>query len=311
MRKLIAVAAVLAITSAHAAEELKFGDVNYFLKQGQKNVTADISQTFYKQNDKNQTPATKTVTRGYLLDTTLGYAFTDRLNAFVGLSYAYDLKTDDKTTTSNGKFYSDGLANPAVGLNFRLQNQNEAMYNVDFGAVARINVQDSEKGSSVGQSKEDGNFADGRNSLELNARMGRKWNEANEWQLAVGGIYHQDGETTLNASAGDTDIDEDSSYDLFLRATYQYRPVNEFMVLTSLQATQVGERDIKPQGASKDTLDAHTNFDFKFTAKYLVTDNVIGKFNWGVSHLGKIETKNETITNRLQNFFGFGVDYLF
>jgi hypothetical protein len=309
MRKLIAVAAVLAFSSAHAAEELKFGDVNYFLKQGEKNVTADLSQTFYKQNAGGD----KSVTRAYQLDTTLAYAFSDQLNAFVGLSYAYDRTTIDKTFggpagPQEDRFYSDGLANPALGVNYRLQNQNSSMYNVDLGAVACINIEDAETGSF---DSNDGNFADPNHSIELNARMGRKWNEANEWQLAVGGIYNLDGESTEKTNAGSTDVDEDASYDLFLRATYQYRPVNEFMVLLSAQATQVGERDVKPEGAAKDTIDSHTNLDFKFTAKYLINDGFIGKFNWGVSRLAELESDSGDVDNRLQNFFGVGVDFLF
>lgn len=307
MRKLIAVAAVLAMTSAHAAEELKFGDVNYFLKQGQFNVAADLNQTF----EKTKVAGNAEVTRGYNLETAFGYAFTDKLNAFVGLTYAYDRNTRDKTSSptdpAEGRFYSDGLANPALGVNYRLQTQNEAMYNVDFGAVARVNIEDAETGSF---SKNDGNYANARNSLELNARMGRKWNEANEWQLAVGGIYNLDGESKFKSNTGSTKVDEDASLDLFLRATYQYRPVNEFMVLLSVQATQVGERDLK-SGGTKDTYDSHTDLDFKFSAKYLVTDNVIAKFNWGVSALEEVENKSGDRENRLRSFFGLGAEFLF
>lgn len=301
MRKLIAVAAVLAVTSAHAAEELKFGDVNYFIKQGQFNIVTDLNQTFEKQKFQSNT----TVTRGYNLDATFAYGITDKLNAFVGTTYAYDRKTDDKTGGQN-EYNSDGFSNPALGLNYRLQNQNEAMYNVDFGAVAKINVQDAETGAFPSK---DGNYADPNNSLELNARMGRKWNEANEWQLAVGGIWNMDGESK-NKGTG-VKVDEDGSYDLYLRGTYQYRPVNEFMMLFSAQATQIGERDVKPHGGTKNTLDSHTDLDFKFQAKYLITDSIIGKFNLGASHLDKITTDTASINTRLQNYFGVGADFLF
>lgn len=303
MRKLIAVAAVLAVTSAHAAEELKFGDVNFFIKQGQINLVTDLNQTFEKEKFQGNT----TVTRGYNLGATAFYGITDKLNAFVGLTYAYDRKTDDKTGGLN-QYMSDGLANPALGVNYRLQNQNEAMYNVDFGAVARINIEESERGTLDGN---DGNFAEPNNSLELNGRMGRKWNEANEWQLAVGGIWKMDGESTVKDSAGDTDLDEDGSLDLYLRATYQYRPVNEFMVLLSAQATQVGEQDLKPEGGSKITVDSHIDMDFVFQAKYLITDNFIGKFNVGVSRLEEVGVESDDIENRLRNFYGIGADFLF
>jgi hypothetical protein len=311
MRKLIAVAAVLAFTSAHAAEELKFGDVNYFLKQGQLGVTADVNQTFLKE----KVLGTKLVTRGYNIDTNFAYAINDRLNAFVGLQYAYDKKTGDNNSGTDGKYYSDGLANPALGVNYRLQNQNEAMYNVDFGAVVRFGLEDAEKGTSTGQDKNDGNNATGSNSLELNARMGRKWNEANEWQLAVGGVYNMAGDYTINDAAGDIDVDTDASYDLFLRATYQYRPVNEFMVLLSAQATQVGAVDGDIDGGGKLNRDTHVDVDLRFTAKYLITDNVIGKFNYGAARLQPYDVKTaagtDSVNQRMSNFFGLGVDLLF
>lgn len=312
MRKLIAVAAVLAFTTAHAAEELKFGDVNYFLKQGQVGVSADVNQTFLSE----KVLGTKLVTRGYNIDANVAYAISDKLNAFVGLQYAYDKKIEDKTTSSNGRYNEDGLANPALGVNYRLQNQNEAMYNVDFGAVARFALQDAEKGNSTGQDKNDGNNASPGNSLELNARMGRKWNEANEWQLAVGGVYNMDGEYTIKDTAGDIDVDQDASLDLFIKATYQYRPVNEFMVLLSAQATQVGAQDGDINGGGgKLNKDSHIDTDLRFTAKYLITENLIGRFNYGAARLQEYDVKTaagtDSVNHRTANFFGLGVDLLF
>lgn len=318
MRKLIAVAAVLAVTSAHAAEELKFGDVNYFLKQGQVGATADVTQTHLNE----KVLGTKYVTKSVNVDANVAYAFTDKLNAFVGLQYAYDKEVKDVTNKqangnyTNGRYYEDGLANPAVGVNYRFQNQNEAMYNVDFGAVARINIEDAERGDSAGEDKNDGNHAVGNNSLELNARMGRKWNEANEWQLAVGGVYNMDGDYTINGVGGDTDIDTDASFDLFIKGTYQYRPVNEFMVLISAQATQVGAQDgdISGGGGKLDK-DSHIDMDLRFTAKYLITDNLIGKFNYGAARLQEYDVKTaggtDSVNQRRSNFFGLGVDLLF
>lgn len=303
MKSMIAVAGLFAVSVANA-QELKFGDVNYFFKAHQQNVTFDISQRYYKSADNaNNTEET----RGNLFSATYTYALTDAFNAFVGLDYIINNQTEDKTNGQNS-FYSNGLANPTLGANYRLLSQASSRYNVDFGLVGKFNIEDAERGS-LGPSPKDGNYADGRNSLELNARMGRKWNEANEWQLAAGLVYFQDGEYEQRSSSGNTTIDQDSSQDIYLRATYQYRPVNEFMILVSGQATRVGEID-----GDIDS-DAHVDMDFRFTAKYLITESFIAKFNYGMSRNSDFDTKSGATKDeeqkRRENFFGLGVDFLF
>lgn len=311
MKKMIVAAVMLA--SVANAEELKFGDVNYFIKKDQSNLVFDLNQTFEEQTDKD---GNTTETRGILLSPVFAYGLSDNLNLTFGFDYAYDRETEDKTDTSNADVKSDGFSNPAIGVNYRLMNQNSAMYNFDLGAIARINIEDAETGTSVGQDETEGNNAEGRSSLELNARMGRKWNEANEWQLAAGLNYFKDGEETLKETTGNREADIDSSYDLFIRATYQYRPVHEFMTLVSIQATRVGEVDADFEGAGgKVSTDAYTDFDFKFVAKYLVTENFIAKFNYGISNNSDFDFKNDgtsdEVRKRRENFFGLGVDFLF
>ena len=311
MKRMFAVAAVLAMTTAHA-EELKFGDVNYFFKKSQQNFTLDLDSSYEKQKQ-----ADKIETRSSLFTASYSYAFTDKLNAFLGAQYAFNRQTENKTTPANSDIHSDGLSNPAIGLNYRLLDQNSSRYNLDFGAIARFGIQDAVRGSSISHNDKAGNFADGRNSLEVNARMGRKWNEANEWQLAAGAVYHQDGEYTQKGFTGDSDVDQDSSLDFFLRATYQYRPVNEFMLLVSLQGTRVGEAESDVEGAGgKIKDDSYIDVDFKFTAKYLITDTFIAKFNYAIapvaSEIGrKVDGVKSDITQRNRNAFGFGVDFLF
>lgn len=316
MRKMIAVAAVLVATSTNAAEELKFGDVNYFLKEGQFNVAADVNQTF----DKSRFNSTTLETRGVLFSTQFAYAYNDQFNAFLGLDYAYDRETEDKTNPSvtdrkKADFSSDGLANPILGANYRYMNQNDSRYNVDFGVVARINIEDAERGDTNITNAKDGNFADSRSSLELNARTGRKWNIANEWQLAAGAVYFTEGDTTVNDVDGDIKLEDDSSFDLFVRATYQYRPVNEFMMALSAQATQVGETTSDIKGGGKIESDSHLDLDFGFVAKYLVTDNFIARINYNISRNPEYDIKTsgttEELSRRHANFFGLGVDFLF
>jgi opacity protein-like surface antigen len=307
MKKLIAGLALFAAASI-GAEELKFGDINYFLKQNQFNLSADLFSTYYKE----KVSGTELETRGLVLQTHYSYGFTDRFNVTLGLDYAYDNETKNKTTPSDADYSQDGFANPSVGANFRLMNQNEGLFNIDFGAVARVNVE----GAVEGSPDRDGNYADGRNSLELNARMGKKWNEANEWQIAVGGVYHADGESESKTAGGTQDIDEDSSLDLFIRASYQYRPVNEFMMLVFAQANQIGEAETenKDTGVNSEA-ETRTDLVFGFTAKYLIKRNFIARFNYLMSRnenydidagAGTVEVKA-----RRQNSFGLGVDFLF
>lgn len=305
MKKLIALAIVLAATTV-SAQELKFGDVNYFLKQGQTNAAADLNQTYYRVYDKAGTDYTN---RSYLLKTNLGYGLADNFNVTLGLDYAYLNKIQ---TPANASVHSDGLANPAIGANVRLLNQAKDQFNFDVGLVTRLQVEESMAASSAAH--RDGNYASNRHSVEANARIGRKWNEANEFQFTAGVNYFLDSDMIQIAS--DRDYETDSSYDIFARAAYQYRPVNEFMILLSLQGTRVGDTDGKSKATkAKVESDEHIDFDFTFTAKYLVKENVIVKFNYGQSRNADFDTKvggvSDEIRKRRENFFGLGAEFLF
>lgn len=312
MRRLIAAAALLSVTTVNA-EELKFGDVNYFLKTGQINLAMSASETYDKETlfSSGANPQT----RAFVFDPRAGYGITDRLNVYVGLDYAYKRFTRDLKNRSNGRFYSDGFANPVIAGNYRFLSQSEHPVNVDFGAVARVSIGDGKVGSSVGDDKKSGNFNDGRSSLELNARVGHKWNEANEWQAAAGVVYHTTGTTQYRENAGTDVVDSDSSFDTFLRGTYQYRPVNEFMILLSAQATNVGEISGEDQGNGKWNADSHLDFVGTFQTKYLITENFIAKFTLSQSHLSNYDVKlsdtDDEIKKRRQASWGLGVDFLF
>jgi hypothetical protein len=313
MRKLIASAAVLIASSAFAAEELKFGDVNYFLKQGQMNLGVDVSDAYSKKSP-NGSPDYET--RSYLFETRYGYAFSDKLNVYLGLNYAYKNETEVLPEPNNNSWTEDGLANPVLAANYRLMNQNEARYNLDFGAVARLNLQDAERGSSVSGDQTNGNNDDGRQVIELNARMGRKFNEANEWQMAAGLIQYFAGEETVNAQAGNSKYDLNSSTDAFLRGVYQWRPVNEFMITTTFQMTRIGEYIYKNKTAGvKTTEEVHYDGFFEFRTKYLVTENILANFHYALSNLAEFDYKEGGVSKELKrrrsNSFGIGVDFLF
>lgn len=310
MKKMIAVLALFG-ASALNAQELNFGDINYFLKQGEFNLAADANFTYDRQTSGNDVPLE---TRGMLFETRYGFGVLDNLNFYLGVDYAFDREVEDTTAPpapSDADFKQDGFANPMLSANYRLLNQRDSMVNLDFGLEGRFNLQDAETGYSDGQESKDGNFADGRNSFQLNSRVGNKWNEANEWQLAGGIVYHTSGERTELSENKTVDIE--SSADFFLKATYQYLPVDELLMSISVQATQIGKVDSDMNGVESNT-DSYTDFDFTFRAKYLITKRLIASFQYGMSRNADYDVKGDVayeVKRRRENYYGLGVDLLF
>ncbi len=307
MKKAIALAAALLASSAQATSGLDFGDLNYFLKGGQFNLTSNVSVVNVEVFD--EAASAEYETNGYVFEDRLSYGLADNLNAFVGLDFAFKYETElpGSSESDNG-----GLSNPYFGANYRLMNQKDAAFNLDFGAIARINIMDGETGFAG----EDGNYARGNHALELNSSIGRKWNEANEWRLTAAVIQQFAGESTQMISGGDQDYETDASTDMSLTAAYQYRPVQEFMLTVSAQALRVGEIESENTTSNFDTTeDAHMDLRFGFSAKYLITENFIGRFNYGQGRLAEydIERNNakSELKDRHEQFYGFGIDWLF
>lgn len=305
MKKAIALAAVLIASSAQATSGLDFGDLNYFLKAGQFNLTSNFNVVTAENTDEGS--GEKSETNGFVLDNRFGYGVADNINAFVGLDYAPKLETElpGSPDSQNG-----GLSNPYFGANYRLMNQKDGAINLDFGAVARVRFMDAE----IGTDGEDGTFNRGNHSLELNSSIGRKWNEANEWRLTASVIQQLDGEVEVKTASGDADVDTSSSTDFSLLAAYQYRPVQEFMMTVSAQALRVGETEVKSSGI-KGTDEAHLDFNFGFSAKYLITESFIARFNYGQSRLAEYDTETAGVDSEQKDrhalFYGFGIDWLF
>ncbi|HXH74629.1 MAG TPA: hypothetical protein VNJ08_06665 [Bacteriovoracaceae bacterium] len=313
MKKFIAAAAMLAITSVHA-EELKFGDLNFFIPAGNFNLSADVDF----RSDEGTVGAVTSETEGWYLGSLLTYGISNRFNIFGGLNYQFDVEVANETAPTNKPYNQDGLANPVIGGIGRLYNQNDNSMNVDFGFIGRANIEDQELGTWSGSDPVDGNAADGRSSMEFFARAGKKWNEANEWQLTAGIIQNMEGdvEQKAPASGASTESDVNSSIDTYLRAAYQYRPVNEFMIALTAQATQVGEASAEEKiTGTETTLDSHLDMDFRFQAKYLVTSNFITRFTLSQSRnsdfKGDVAGTNFDIEKRRTAIMGLGVDWLF
>lgn len=311
MKKVIVVAAALMASTVQASSGLDFGDLNFFLKSGQFNITSNVSVLNTEVEDEGT--STQSETNGYIVDNRFTVGVLDNLNVFVGLDYAYDNKTQEFLGAVKGnRSTNDGLSNPALGANYRLMNQSDAAVNLDFGAVARVRIMDAE----IGTEGTDGQYNTGNHSIELNSSVGRKWNEANEFRLTASVTQQLDGEIEVSGPAGSVDVESDPSTDMSLTAAYQYRPVQEFMMAVAVKATRIGEVDLVNKTTDDEsTAEAHLDFDFTFTAKYLITETIIGKFNYGMSRLAEynIETNgtDSEQANRHANFYGIGIDLLF
>ena len=310
MKKFLAVAAILAVTSVYA-DEASFGDLNYFFKQGQLNLTEDL----ISNHEVTRVEGTDVEVEGYVSSTKVTYGLMDNLNLFVGLNYLYKFDSDS-TGASVSTVY--GLQNPVVGGSMRIMNQGTSGLNLDVGATADFNIMDyetAEGGKTNGNSVDPtvSHYGDPRSSLAVNARLGNKWNEANEFYLVSALAYNKDGE--YENKDLDEDVDLDSSIDLSLGAFYQYRPVHEFMMTLGLNGTRYGEVDGEVSNTDF-TIEDHIDLTFSFAAKYLITDNFIAKFHFSqdrrsdfkVDYDGASDSDNE---RRTGNQFGVGVDFLF
>jgi hypothetical protein len=309
MKKFLAAAAVLVVTSVHA-EELKFGDLNYFLKQGQINVGADAIMN----NEPSRNGAVDNEVDGYLFETHAGYALNDSLNFTLGLNYLFDGMTKIGKNSSNTN--DDGFQNPKFGANYRVLNQNDFGVNFDVGAVASVKLIDRE----VGSANKDGNsinpiltnYGEPRNTLDVNARLGKKWNEANEFYFTGGVAYHMDG--SYKQLEGET-VDMDASLDFKLSAFYQYRPVNEFMMTLGIASIRVGEMDGN-NGVTNTTKTSHIDHQVVFNAKFLVNESLIVKFittqdNRSNFDVTKDVGATETYSKRHALQYGLGLDFIF
>lgn len=298
MKKAILVAAALVASAAQASSSLEFGDLNYFLKANQFNLRSDFSVV---DSEVDPETSARVETSGYVLENRFGYGIADNLNAFVGLDFAfmYENKLKGASDSDGG-----GLSNPYIGATYRLMNQENSAFNLDLGVLGRIRLMDAE----VGLGNEDGTFNRGNHSLEANVAIGRKWNEANEWRVTASAIQNFEGE--FEDKNRNEDVTTTASTDFSLTAAYQYRPVQEFMMAVSAQALRVGESDFE-YDAGDATDDAHLDFNFRFTAKYLITEKFIAKFNYGQSRLEEYDRGDVEQKERQSLYYGFGIDWLF
>ena len=310
MKKFLGVVVAVAATSVSAAE-VKFGDLNYFLTQGRSLMSADLKWDTSEVTQKNNPGQQTRETEGPVVGARYAFALSDSLNVFGGLSYLYD---NEVTPEGGSNFTQEGLRNPEFGINYRVMKQADAQFNLDVGAVAKVAIDDQEIGSSTGGNEKSSN-AYTRSGLGLNARLGNKWDEANEFYTIAGLVYNQSGEVTERDASGDTDIDLDSSFDLFLAGYYQYRPVNEFMLTFGAEARRFGMTDGDSSGANFEVT-PHIDYTFTFAAKYLITENFIARFDYVGAMLNDYKYEisgapDRKYENRRFMSMGLGVDFLF
>lgn len=302
MKKFLALAAMLVIGSVQA-EELKFGDLNYFLKQGQFNVGVDA----IVHNETVRSAGVDQDMDGYIFQSHFGYAVLNNLNVTFGVDYILEGETEPKAGPSSNV---NGFQNPKIGANYRVVNQDTAGVNIDLGAVATFKVLDRKVngGSTEGNTFSPilSRLGDPRNTLDVAARVGKKWNEANEFQFTAGVLYHTDGEYDQKGPASKNGVDVDSSLDFKLGANYQYRPVHEFMMNFGISAIRYAEYKI-----DGNELSDHIDYTLSFDAKYLVTETTIAKFIFTHQNNSEFDVAGVDVDQRQGQQYGFGVDFLF
>lgn len=293
MKKMISALLVLSAVSA-SAKELKFGDLNYKVNQGEQNLNLNFS-TFDSMFDVN---SGRNKERSYLIEAQYKYGLTKKLDAFVKLNYFME----DQIKGGGESYTLNSFANPGLGVVYRVLEQDLFDYNFDVEVLTKQKIGTAKEGSSTA------NKFEGRSTYEAYGHFGRKWNEANEWKATLGMIYHADGEAK-DASTGK--YDQESSTDVLLKIAYQYRPVNEFMMVVSAETLQVGEYEYA--GNVKE--DAHTDFTFGFMAKYLLQENMTLNLTIKQSRLnnydGDAGGTDFDIKKRRFMTFGLGADFLF
>jgi hypothetical protein len=311
MKKFFAMLVLLTMGQVKA-EELKFGDLNYFFQQGQFNLRSNLNLVVEESQDDGSTVEVE----GYFLNNRLTYGLTDRVNLFVGVNYLYEVDTRPE---GENAIKTQGLQNPNLGIDLRVLEQNESGFNFDVGSVVHVNLMDQEVGSNA--PKEEGNlinpllsnYSDPRSAIELNARLGKKWNEANEFYVLTAAKYNLKGEYDLLGETTST-VELDSSIDYRIGAFYQYRPVNEFMMTLGLEASHFGrvEGDVEGDDLEKD---AHLDLQFSFVAKYLITENFIARLNFAQDRRSDFDYEiggtSFEMKKRRSRSFGLGIDWLF
>lgn len=232
------------------------------------------------------------------------------------MSYFADVRTE----LGNNHFNTNGFQNPQLGANYRFLNQDDVGFNLDFGAILGLQIQDRKVGWFTPRKNGNNidlntsNYADPRSFLELNTRAGKKWNEANEVYLLAGMVYNKASDYRLMANSRSTDLS--SSYNYKLGAFYQYRPVMEFMMTLGAQATRYGSFEENEKANPDLSHKSHLDTQFLFNAKYRLTESFIVKLFFIQDNRSDFDTVDSTGAktkyDRRSNFTqGVGLDYLF
>src|SRR5690349_15974665 len=106
MKKMFIAALALAISSVHA-EELMFGDLNFFVPGQRFILSADANHATYKESFAGDIAENE----HYDLNARLNYGLSDTFNLFAGLGYNFQ---DDTDLGKGDDVSSDGLENPFV-----------------------------------------------------------------------------------------------------------------------------------------------------------------------------------------------------
>lgn len=304
MFKKFLLATTLISSAAASAYSYELGDLNFFLKQDQKNIALTGDAT----TDESRSSGSTLEQEGFFFKPAFNYGLNDKITLGASTQYAYMQKVSDETTPANGRYSQDGLGLTTLNAKYRAVNTD---YVVDFGASVAKNFIEGKSGDASGSMKKHGNNALDNDYLQVDASMGGHFDLTQEWRL-LGGVRHQlsDKKIIKSVSNANRSIDVNSSTDIILQARYQIRPKKEFMLSAGIDLTYVGSIT-----GSDYSQDARMDKDFIFQAKYLVTESFLFNVQYVQSHRPNYDFKalgtSSEMKNRHYSSLGFGANYLF
>ncbi len=224
--------------------------------------------------------------------------------AFTGTNTYNDEPVDDK-----------GLEDPGFKIKYRFLKDSKLL--LDFYSVISPGFFDAERGTNGDNAadtaylNESGNAFRGGHQLELGTDLGGK-RDSLQWNVGFGFTYNFEREITYlkgdsdNAGANFDYVDtEENFFTLGLRTGAQYAITKKLFVGLGISLEYIQEKDItnskKGGGATISETnvtinDSHLDFEINTNLKYLVTSNILGRFDFGYSKAGDYDVKTTETT---------------
>ena len=220
MKKFIALA-VLVGTSASFASDRDIFDIMYLPDPGTTYgfTTGELVQGERKSDDLGDLDAD-----GYVIEQTIGHAFTDRFSIEGSVDY-----TQIEYDPEGGEEYDlSGVSDPSIQARFRTMDEK---FRWDIIGGATLSFMDREV-----KDDNDRNNLQGGHSLFAGTQFGVK-TEIMQWALAGAIIHNMKSETEFDVNGGsDVDVEDDANNELLVRGDLLNKLGNNSYLRSNVQA---------------------------------------------------------------------------